>query len=68
MQRVGEMRASKPGFNLNPILRVCTSDMLRPQNPLVEKAYYTHLKFLLAFTSWLFSSIESILHSHRNED
>jgi ubiquinone/menaquinone biosynthesis C-methylase UbiE len=27
-------------------------DKLRPQNSLVEKAYYAYLKFSLVFTSW----------------
>jgi demethylmenaquinone methyltransferase/2-methoxy-6-polyprenyl-1,4-benzoquinol methylase len=38
-------------------------DMLRPQNSLVEKAYYAYLKFSLAFTSWLFRSNEPALNT-----
>ncbi|MBQ75857.1 MAG: hypothetical protein CMQ20_12660 [Gammaproteobacteria bacterium] len=37
-------------------------DMLRPQNPIVEKAYYAYLYFCLRFTSWLFSSNKAALN------
>ena len=36
-------------------------DMLRPANPLVEKAYYGFLWYPLSFTSWLFDSKEDAL-------
>lgn len=50
-------RVLKPGGHLYHC------DMLRPQNSIVEKAYYAYLKFSLAFTSWLFSSNEPALNS-----
>jgi demethylmenaquinone methyltransferase/2-methoxy-6-polyprenyl-1,4-benzoquinol methylase len=41
---------------LKPGGRFFHSDMLRPGNPVVEKLYYTYLRFCLWFTSVLFQS------------
>jgi demethylmenaquinone methyltransferase/2-methoxy-6-polyprenyl-1,4-benzoquinol methylase len=52
IQRVAEeiRRVLKPGG------RFYHSDMLRPGNPIVEKLYYTYLRFCLWFTGFLFRS------------
>jgi demethylmenaquinone methyltransferase / 2-methoxy-6-polyprenyl-1,4-benzoquinol methylase len=41
---------------LKPGGRFHHSDMLRPSNPLVERAYYTYLRFCLTFTARVFRS------------
>ena len=41
---------------LKPGGRFYHSDMLRPGNPIVEKLYYTYLRFCLWFTGFLFRS------------
>jgi demethylmenaquinone methyltransferase/2-methoxy-6-polyprenyl-1,4-benzoquinol methylase len=41
---------------LKPGGRFYHCDMLRPGNPLVEKLYYTYLRFCLNFTGFLFAS------------
>lgn len=40
-------------------------DMLRPANPVVEKAYYAYLRFCLAFTSLLFQCGPAALNCKR---
>jgi demethylmenaquinone methyltransferase/2-methoxy-6-polyprenyl-1,4-benzoquinol methylase len=41
---------------LKPGGRFYHCDMLRPGNPLVERLYYTYLRFCLTFTGFLFAS------------
>jgi demethylmenaquinone methyltransferase/2-methoxy-6-polyprenyl-1,4-benzoquinol methylase len=40
-------------------------DLLRPSNPIVEKAYYAYLRFCLAFTGLLFQSGPAALNCKR---
>jgi demethylmenaquinone methyltransferase / 2-methoxy-6-polyprenyl-1,4-benzoquinol methylase len=61
IRRVAEeiRRVLKPGG------RFYHSDMLRPDNPVVEKMYYAYLRFCLWFTGFLFRSGPAALNCKR---
>jgi demethylmenaquinone methyltransferase/2-methoxy-6-polyprenyl-1,4-benzoquinol methylase len=52
-------RVLKPGGHFHHC------DMLRPANPLVEKLYYTYLKFCLTFTALVFNSGQAALNCRK---
>ncbi len=49
------LRVLKPGGRFHHC------DMLRPSNPVVERLYYTYLRFSLSFTARVFGSAQSAL-------
>jgi demethylmenaquinone methyltransferase/2-methoxy-6-polyprenyl-1,4-benzoquinol methylase len=50
---------------LKPGGRFHHCDMLRPANPVVERVYYTYLRFSLSFTAFLFGSGQAALNCRK---